>query len=313
MGTWKVMEAHVDWLTATAGTGDGGTDLLDLGSRLLSVEREKGNYGRPSNFEGYHGTISESLFVGWRLDGSCIRLGGGMARDWWRDVAGSARNVTRLDLAVTAICDPPDPAVALGHWNSLPPQRPGTGRPTEYQIIQARIGGATLYCGKRASERFGRIYDKFRESKGEHRDGSWRYEVEYKGQAAKEVSGYLRQHADLGPHICSIVARRFAEWGVVVPWPVPPWDWKETYQPKKTDNESRMKWLREQVRLSLEKLSTAYTADQIRLALGLQFGHDAVARVMDQVAKEVPSGSPAAAKMAVDRANQAHLDSVSLE
>jgi hypothetical protein len=282
---WTLKEAHVDWLTATAGTGPQATALLDFGGTLLSYEREKGNYGRPSNFEGYHGTVTANLFVGWRLDGACIRLGGPMARDWWRDVARQSSNVTRIDLACTALRSPPDPDVAIQYWNGLPTQRVGAGRPTDYTCIQARLGGQTLYCGSRSSERFGRIYDKFRESKGEYKDGSWRFEVEYKRQAAKEVATYLLGHADIDARIAGIVERRYLAWGIVTPWSAVEYSWRETYQPPKTDNESRMKWLRDQVRLSIEKVSASATADEIRLALGLQFGRDEANLAYEEVMK----------------------------
>lgn len=269
---FELVEAHVDWITVTAGTGEGGPRLLDYGGALLASEREKGNFGRATNFEGYHGTQSTHLFVGWRLDGTCIRLGGGLARARWRDVVEQATNVTRLDLAVTVKRTPPDDDLARTYWNSLPAARTGAGRPTDYTLLQSRLGGQTLYCGSRASERFGRIYDKYRESKGHYPEGSWRFEIEYKGQAAKEVSAYLRGFADLGARIAGIVERRFFEWGIITPWSDVKYSWCETYIPPKTDNESRMKWLREQVRLSIEKMATGYTADEIRLALGLQFG-----------------------------------------
>jgi hypothetical protein len=282
---WTLTEAHVDWITATAGTGGNGPRLLDYGAKLLQEEREKGNYGRVSNFEGYHGTQSNSLFVGWRLDGACIRLGGGMARHRWRELVEQSENVSRLDLAVSAKREPPNAALALEYWNALPPGRTGAGHPTEYSLIQTRYSGSTLYCGRRASERFGRIYDKHAESKGHYPPGTWRFEIEYKGQAAKEVSAYLRQHANVDARIAGLVERRFLEWKIITPWSNVDYSWLEDYRPPKTDNESRMKWLREQVKLSLEKLSASYTADELRLALGLQFGREDANAVYAEVMK----------------------------
>lgn len=286
--SWTLQEAHVDWLTCTAPTGDGGPRLLDLGTELLDESRTRGNTVRPSNFEGYHGNISEGIFAGFRLDGTCLRLSGRMARDWWRRVVEQGRNVTRLDLALTALGSPPEPHLALQSWNAIPEGRSTGGHPTDYTLIQTRNRGETLYCGVRASERFGRLYDKYRESKGVWRDGSWRYEVEYKGQAAKDVSSYLRDNAANEARIVGLLRRRFNEWGVEVVVAEPGIDWREGPIPSLTDDESRMKWLKSQVRQSIERIGTTFTADEIRTALGLQFGSR---QVQEPGAKEVVDGA----------------------
>ena len=272
---WTLTEVSVDWLTATAPTGPEGIRLFDLGARLLASEAERGNPGRPTNFEGYHGTVSAHLFAGWRIDGACVRLGGRMARDWWRDVAGLATNITRLDIALTAKCEPPNPDYPREVFIELPAHGSRPGRPVEYSLIQSRIGGQTLYCGRRASEHFGRIYDKHRESKGQYPDGTIRFEIEYKAQAAKEIAGYLKAGADTVPRLIGIMRRRMQDWGVLLPVSDPGIDWRPSPIEVRTTQESRMKWLNEQVNVTVEKLSSSYTADQLRQALGLQWGTEA--------------------------------------
>lgn len=269
---WTLVEAHVDWLTATSPTGPGAIELFDLGARILAANVEKGNTSRTTSFEGYHGTFSEGCFIGYRTDGCCIRLGGQLARYWWRDVARKASNISRLDLAITATCEPDNPEYPGQVWDSLPDKPRRGGRPAEYSLIQSRYGGQTLYCGRRASEHFGRIYDKHRESKGQYPPGTFRFEVEYKGQAAKEVAAYLKEQADSEYRIVGVVRRRLGDWGVTLPVSDPSWDWRETPIIVRTTNESRYKWLKEQVSITVEKLSTTYSAADIREALGLKAG-----------------------------------------
>lgn len=287
--SWTLMEARIDWITCTAGTGQRGTDLLDAGLRIVATEHERGNPRRTSNFEGYHGTITKHAFAGWRLDGACVRLGGELARDHWRSVSEPGTNITRLDLAITGRSEPPDANVASISYNALPPDFAVRGRPTEYTLIQARLGGETLYCGRRASERFGRIYDKGRESRGEYPEGTWRFEIEYKGQAAKDVASYLRSRADIEQAIVGVVSMRFEEWRVQLPDFNVSDRWRDVGRKARTDNETRMKWLSESVRASIEKISTSYSGEEIRTALGLTVPNwvagETRAHVLDQLAE----------------------------
>lgn len=267
---WEVIEARVDWITITQRVGTPGDLLLDLGAKLLSKEREDGNKCSTRSFEGYYGSASAHVFSGWRLDGACVRLGGGMARDFWRDAARLATNVSRVDIAVTAISSPPDDHLASESWSRIP-NRPSTGgRPTDYSLIQARLGGETLYCGSRSSEKFGRLYDKHRESRGQYPPGAWRFEVEYKGDDAKVVTNALLESENEANHIGLGVAARFRLWGVEVPWTPPPGDWVDTANYTPTTNETRFKWLGDTVRSTVENLSLHYSGEELRKALGLQ-------------------------------------------
>lgn len=268
--SWTVLESQVDWITATARTGHGGTELLDLGATILTEERGKGNYGRPTTFEGYHGTVSQHCFVGYRLDGACIRLGGSLARDRWSQVAHLATNVSRLDVAVTCASEPGTDHLAIDYWRGTAGLARREGRPLEYTLIQTRGAGDTLYCGRRSSERFGRIYDKHQESKGLYPKGSWRFELEYKGGPAKEISARLAAAADVPRAILGIIENRYQEWGVITPWDTVTATISDRAPRTPTDNESRMKWLTEQVSGTVERLSASYTGEQLRKALGLQ-------------------------------------------
>src|SRR5258708_10028320 len=107
MESWTLTGAGVDWITATCSKDDKVGAFLTLGAKLLESERENGSPCHTANFNGYHGSSGRHVFVGYRKDGACIRLGGGVARLCWGPVARQATNVTRLDLAVTAKSDPP--------------------------------------------------------------------------------------------------------------------------------------------------------------------------------------------------------------
>jgi hypothetical protein len=64
-------------------------------------------------------------------------------------------------------------------------------------MIENERGGKTMYIGSRESEKFSRIYDKRDKSGGV--DEWWRYEIEIKGDTAKEISRTIVQPGvDLG-------------------------------------------------------------------------------------------------------------------
>lgn len=268
---WVLQEADVDWLTVTAHTGDAATWLLTEGGAISASEVERGERIRPSNFQGYHGTLSNHCFFGFRLDGAIVRVGGKAARDNWRRLVGPGRNVTRLDLALTAKAPKDVPTLAGEYYDRLDDRPPRPGRPTEYTHIRSKLGGETLYCGRRSSEQFGRVYDKHRESKGIYPVGSWRFEVEYKGERAKQVAAYLSERADVALSTTDVATRRFEDWGISVPFDLPGNGWRPQVIDVPSDNATRFAWLETSVSTTVERLSTTYSAEEIRQALGLQY------------------------------------------
>jgi hypothetical protein len=266
---WELFESRVDWITATARTDGKGTRLLNYGAELLEEERERGNFARATSFEGYRGTQSKHAFVGYRVDGTCIRLGGELARDRWADVYGRSQNVSRLDLAVTGKGLPPTLTLAVEGWNGLPQRSQGEGRQTEYTLIQTRGRGDTLYCGSRSSARFGRLYNKSAQDPVDYPEGCWRWEVEYKRENADAVVDQLATARHIEAAIAGLVSNRFADWGVPMPFAVDPTDFSDKGHRKLTDDESRYRWLREQVSLSVDRLKQHYSIEELRRALGV--------------------------------------------
>lgn len=268
---WEMIEARVDWITATAKKEMHVDQFSDVGTRLLEAGKKVGGTTREANFQGYQGYASSGVFFGWRSDGAVIRASGNVAGQQWQSIAAAADNVSRFDLAVTSRSDVEVDGLAQSYYRRLPSDPKTNGRPIEYTLIQRKRGGDTLYCGSRASEKFGRIYDKHRESGGKYPPNSWRFEVEYKADTAKNVSARLAT-ADVSElAIAGAVARRFIEWKCPPPIELPPPDWRDDGRYQETSNETRFRWLKDSVALSVEKLLVSYSPDEIRDALGLRF------------------------------------------
>lgn len=271
---WEVLESRIDWLTATSHHGEGATELLNTGLRIQQELAVGHGPQRPSYFEGYAGSICNGCFAGWRTDGACIRLSGNAARDHAMEVAAEAGKVTRIDLAVTARLEGETTHVARAAYEVGCAHRPKVGKPPEVTHIMSRSGGETTYFGVRASERYGRLYNKTVESKGRYPATSWRYEIEYKHEAAEGLATWLQGQKNHAQAIAVAVGQRYFGWGITLPFPVPSNTWRDRSTYARTDNETRMKWLADSVAPSLERLTASYSREQLLRALGLWLNGD---------------------------------------
>lgn len=269
--SWEMIESRVDWITATSRTTGSGNELVLLGSDISAIAQREGGAPRDAGFQGYFGRICGSSYYGWRADGTIVRLGGELAKRFWRDVVGAADNVSRFDCAITYSNETAGRNVAREQWENIPNKRGTNGHPVEYTLILTKLGGQTLYVGSRASDKFGRLYDKGYESKHTYPVGSWRYEVEYKGAVARSVAHSLLKSQSEEQAIWALVYARFHQWEIFCPGEAPALDWRDKSVYKQTTNESRFKWLQDNVSKTIERLSGDYTEGELRLALGLEF------------------------------------------
>jgi hypothetical protein len=148
-----------------------------------------------------------------------VRLHGMTARDDWWEVAQFAQNCSRIDFQLTfsSRLETVEKTLARA-WRAVSRTKLH-GKPVEWHYRRDSKKGNTLEIGRRASERFGRIYDKGKETQLDHYQGCTRLEVEFKGDAAwsrlKALSG-KHSPADVIP---SEVRSFFLDRGV--DWPAP--------------------------------------------------------------------------------------------
>lgn len=267
-----VTECRVDWLTATSSHAQGATQLLNKGLEVINQNVDTGMSRRAWYWQGYRGTQCESVAVGWRIDGACVRLGGVSAGLHWSDFLPMAGHVSRIDLAVTIQADTGTGGIARQAYRAAFEHRPTNGRKPECSLVLSTRGGETAYIGRRISDRFLRLYNKHAESAGAYPVGSWRYEIEYKGKLAGEVSERLRIATDTSALICDLVHAEFTRSGVA-----PAFDTQVggvaavSAVADRSDNARRMLWLETQVRATIERLSASYSEEEILRALGIWY------------------------------------------
>ena len=191
----------------------------------------------------------------------------------WLPFAMLAKNVTRLDLQVTVTLTKPWPAMATMAYAWLDDNPDLRRKQLTYTLLENTSGGSTLYVGSRASDQYGRFYDKGKERDKEAEKGKeWRYEVEFKGQRASNVIEQLKRltgASDVEAAISTTVHTWFAA------REMPP-IWAKNGQPMKMDikatvtsDELKLLWLTKQVRPSVRQLLEHGRSEELMIALGI--------------------------------------------
>lgn len=243
-----ISERGVDWITATARVGSSADRLEALGLALLDNARRDGDKCGTMGFQGYSGQSSRHIFCGRRSDGVCVRAGSNWASEHYVDILAEADNCSRVDLAVTAF----DPTASIqpadDYWNIADADDPESPILPSVSRTQKRWGGYTTYIGSRSSELMARVYDKHAQSKGEYGKGSWRWELEIKGEYAKQEASHLLADPTRESRIPAIIAEQFQRWNLLVPWDPGgnPQLWRTP--PRVSDLDRSARWLSHQYR-----------------------------------------------------------------
>lgn len=117
-----------------------------------------------------------------------MRLSGSLAHQHWRTFLAKADNCSRFDIECTVRYDIDPHKVIRRHLREARRFQASHKRAHFVGHYSANDLSETVYLNKRISDRFGRIYDKGRESGLDHFRNAVRYEVEFKGKTAWAVA-----------------------------------------------------------------------------------------------------------------------------
>lgn len=143
-------------------------------------------------FFGYQGTIFSAREYGhfaWGVSpydemGMIVQASGFLCNRFVNRYLIREARWSRLDIAVDCVFPEGDPFLCERYYDWV--SKNVRDKKRQYAIIKSTLGGTTLYVGSRASEEFGRVYDKGVEEKASYQAGhKWRYEIELKGDKAK--------------------------------------------------------------------------------------------------------------------------------
>lgn len=246
--------------------------------------------GRKPHFRwvmGYYGRAAEHVFVGKGPQGSMVQLSGTLAYSHWRAAAAYSTKATRIDLQVTWPVDD-EPGLYVREMYQVGQLRKGVnGRPPDLQLVDTPSGAKMLTVGSRQSQLYGRMYDKFRESRMPEYEQCVRWEVEIKAEQAVDLLAYLQRQEDELATVRAIVEQFWKVRGMTPFWEV----FESMYEPppikrSKTD-ETKLAWLINQVRPSLVQLKEhGRLMDAVKALLDDVVDDDTIKAVLLLIEKE---------------------------
>jgi hypothetical protein len=282
--------AGIDWLTITAKGSDSRGRLFDESVRLKKVNEQLGYGAKPWTWKGYRGYMAGSLRWGTRDDSDIAILSGQDAFNNWFEFGQLAENCTRLDMAVTVSLKNPLLNVGGACYDWIEKNPDLIDKKRLYTLINNTAGGQTLYVGSRASDQFGRVYDKGIEAQYEDEPGKlWRFEIELKARRAKAVLDRLMEVEDRAWIPNSI--QETVWWWFDTRDVAPLWNrFGDTHvipllvEAKMTDDECTLRWLSTQVRPGVGRLIKHGLIEQVFYALALSpespWEHDGTGNIL---------------------------------
>lgn len=205
-----------DWLTRTFRDNRIREFVYDDYQIAADILRLEGHETAAWSWMGYEGMSVGGLSWGHREDTDILRASGGTAERMFSRFAHYQGGCSRIDVALTVDWPKPVLHIASEAYRKCLEGR-GEGARRTYSLIVNSKGGETLYVGARASDQFGRVYDKAAEQGKVKIGTSWRYEVEFKAERAAKVLELLRSVSDRSRLYLGVVQGYFKARGVDVP------------------------------------------------------------------------------------------------
>lgn len=275
----RIVSAGVDYITATMPHEN--PNVLNWYNnciKYIETIAKDGNDIKSARRMGYEGVSCGGSFAGVRDDGYIVTISGERAQKGFPIVYTSSPHVSRLDIQCTFQSATRDASTALNARNAVAKANEKLGKTAQRDatLIESLKSGATCYVCSKKSEQFARIYDKEAESGEERYKNCWRYEVQLKNNLATQTATLFRLSEYAQPNQAAVFVRQWLrKRGIHAPWSA---DAELHALPSETnttsDVESRLRWLREQVRPSIRRLLKLGLRDSILEALDLAERND---------------------------------------
>lgn len=271
-----VIEAQLDWLTCSFDEGQGADRVEAWSFSRAQREKRAGARELPFRLMGYEGWTIGRIRFGRRDGAALVQLSGDLAEQYAKELVPETDRVSRIDLAVTVQLPKRNDYLgedAYAEASNYRASHPATALPW---IVQDDNNGCTMYVGKRASDRFLRIYNKAAEqiAQGDndgviHYERCWRYELEIKGRTSRTAALAVVAAEDRASH-CQEQVHRFCKLHGITPA-------FEVNQDvrlvpgfrRRSDYETRLAWLKKSVNPAILSMLEEGDRDDILEALGL--------------------------------------------
>jgi hypothetical protein len=216
VGHGILASAGIDYLTATSRSTSTQVQLRGIGHDEISRASHEGNRVTPWAANGYRGHRCGHRIRKRGNVGTILRLSGGRSAALGPELCRSDANITRLDLQATVRFNRDVSALARHHASEARRDQQGGAKQRHLRIERTFGRGDTLYVGSRVSNYYGRVYDKHRESGDEQYRRCWRYEVECKGDGARQARKAVNATTDVPAASAALVCHWFRSRGCAV-------------------------------------------------------------------------------------------------
>jgi DNA relaxase NicK len=267
----------VDWLSVTAKSKKPCLNLAERAADLIHDLKGQGHFVRAWGMSGYSGFSCGGVQLGRRNLEVLVRLSGEQAALHWRNFYAMAENVTRLDCQCTSDTGTDPERRITRHLQAARRWSKRHSRKKAIRLIRDYTGGSTIYFGKRASQRFGRCYNKAVESDMDQFQNCVRYEVELKGDLAKLTAHRLARSSQENSLLCGEVTQFFNMYGVSLPFSMVGCE-RILLPRKRSDFDKRLRWLNKCVGQTCRALIRGNRTDDMLQALGIEV-HNGTVRV----------------------------------
>lgn len=287
----SLLDAGIDWITATQYRGIEGRNFREVSERLIEEQRVAGRVVRRATLRDYTGWRGEHLFVGMRDADALITASADVAAHHWKTITQAARNVSRLDLQASVWTHGEQPALARMAYQKLKRSPAKRGRPRSFTLIRTHPQGETLNVGKRQSDSYGRLYDWSSAHKQGEAQTIWRYEVEFKRHLALTHSSTLSATDSPGEHVAQLVYQWFDTRGVRPTYDLEGDRFSNGYSLKEPTRDT-LAWFRSSVSKTVQKAINTHGLDAVLLALGLSSQVQPIRRRSKSDATNTPRALP---------------------
>lgn len=252
----KIISAGCDWLTVTTGDEVVMGQLGAVWWQVMVDALADAGIITDTRWLGYDGQMVNGQFYGERGDGRILKLTGKYANLFAQAALKTTAHCTRIDFQVTEQLECYDALYGENQRQVALSER-ATMEGRRWPKIKRRDedgDGDTITTGARSSDKFGRLYDKERESGDDEYKRCWRWEVEYKGPHAVAYAQGLQNSDDVARYSRAAVYSQYKEWGFDLPFTGG--SAFDVYSPVRVtgDIEKTIDWLTVQVAPSVRKL-----------------------------------------------------------
>lgn len=265
----ELVDAGVDWWTGTCNDEKLREIFLERCAIALVSESGSGNDRSTWSAFGYEGFSCGGIRFGERQDGCIAILSGPYAQQHWKRFYKLATNTSRIDCQATVRYPVSSSTKIAQHFKAAQRWHHKGKAKRRVTILKSTDRSATIYLGSRASDCFGRIYQKDSESKLDHYLNAIRYEFEFKGKVAPRVAKIVSASSLNEDAAISLVSRNLKASGIFCPTLEDVHNALICVSRTRSDIYRRLEWIKVQVRPSVESAISHGVLTSLIEALGL--------------------------------------------